>query len=122
MKIYIAHSTKFNFKDGLYTPIKNSRLYREHEVMLPHDNHSFFNSREYITNCDVVITEVSYPSTGMGIELGLASYTSTPIICIYKKKTKPSRSLKEISKTFIEYQDSDDLITRLEVALDKFNR
>jgi len=90
--------------------------------MLPHDNHSFFNSREYITNCDVVITEVSYPSTGMGIELGLASYTSTPIICIYKKKTKPSRSLKEISKTFIEYQDSDDLITRLEMALDKFNR
>ena len=73
MKIYISHSTGFDYQKELYEPIKNSELYNSHEIIFPHDKSSeVSNSKEVIKGCDMVIAEVSYPSTGMGIELGWA--------------------------------------------------
>ena len=35
MKIYIAHSREFDYKNELYTPIK--KVLKDHEVILPHE-------------------------------------------------------------------------------------
>mgnify|MGYP002622954123 CR=1 FL=1 len=71
MKIYIAHSSKFNFIEKLYNPLKNSKIFEENEVIFPHDDESkSINTKDIIKECNLVIAEVSEISTGLGIELG----------------------------------------------------
>ena len=71
MKIYIAHSKDMNYLDDLYRPIKESSLYKEHRIILPHDKSKTSNhTRNYYKKIDIVIAEVSEAATGMGIELG----------------------------------------------------
>lgn len=53
------------------------------------------------------------PATGQGIELGWADYAKTPILCIYKKGTDISSSLKFITNQFIEYESVEDMIKEI---------
>ncbi len=115
MKIYVAHSRNFNFQNELYDPIKNSSLIANHTFIFPHEEkNESFNSKELFQNgCDLVIAEVSYPATGLGIELGWADIMEIPIVCIYKKDSKVSGSLRVITNTLLEYSDSSDLIAKI---------
>jgi nucleoside 2-deoxyribosyltransferase len=115
MKIYIAHASNTNFQTELYNPIKASELTHNHTFIFPHDNtDQLFNSKDLFQNgCDLIIAEVSNPSTGLGIELGWANILKIPVICLYKTGTKPSTSLKTISDTILEYSDAKDLITKI---------
>ncbi|PIT93070.1 MAG: hypothetical protein COU06_01925 [Candidatus Harrisonbacteria bacterium CG10_big_fil_rev_8_21_14_0_10_38_8] len=115
MKIYIAHSRSFDFQKELYEPIKNSSLAHEHSFIFPHSESSeLFNSKELFQGgCDLVIAEVSYPAIGLGIELGWADMLKIPVVCIYKKDSKISGSLKAVTDTFLEYSDSEDLIAKV---------
>ncbi|MBT4445903.1 hypothetical protein HOA92_00395 [archaeon] len=114
MKIYLGHSTAFDYKKELYLVFLNSELTKQHEIILPHKNSNDpYNSKELLPTCDLMIAEVSYPSTGLGIELGWASYNQIPILCIHKTDSKVSRSLKTISSNFLEYSSSDELISKL---------
>lgn len=117
MKIYVAHASKWEYKEKLYEPIKNSKIYEENEVFLPHDSENAINSKEQIKESDLVIAEVSVPTIGLGIELGWAEYTETPILCIYKKGYEYSSSLKFITKNIIEYDDEQDMIKKIEEFL-----
>lgn len=118
MEIYVAHSSSFDFKKELYEPLRNSELNNQHNITLPHEQSDRqFNSKEYLPNCDLVIAEVSYPSTGMGIELGWANSLKKRIVCIYKSGSKPSGSLEVVSSDFIEYASPDDLVTKLKEVL-----
>jgi hypothetical protein len=120
MKIYIGHSKELNFKDDLYLPIRESQLNSEHEIILPHKIYqeaSDFVTKDIIKTCDVMVAEVSFPATGLGIELGWANAFERPIICIYRKGSKISGSLKVVCKNFIEYTDKEDLIKKLGSAL-----
>ena len=74
-------------------------------------------SKEIIKDSDLFIAEVSFPSTGLGIELGWADSFHKPIICIYSKGSQPSASLKTISRNFIEYLDKTDMIDKLDKAI-----
>lgn len=113
-KIYVSHAASFNFKDDLYNPIRTSDLNEQFDIILPHESSEKpFNSKEGLKDCSFVIAEVSYPSTGQGIELGWADLYNIPIVCIYKKDAKVSRSLCVISDTFIEYSPSVNLIDKL---------
>ena len=38
MKIYISHSSGFDFKGELYQPIRKLVLNKQHEIILPHEN------------------------------------------------------------------------------------
>lgn len=121
MKIYIGHSREFNYKEELYKPIRNSRLNDEHEIIFPHEVHEEakdFVTRDIIKTCDVMVAEVSFPATGLGIELGWANSSKCPIICIYKKGSKISGSLKVICDKFIEYTDKKDLVDKLDKSLE----
>ena len=110
MKIYIGHSRGFDFENELYKPIRDSDKLREFEIILPHENGAAGqNAREFYSDIDIFIAEISYPATGLGIELGWASDSNVPIFCISKTGTKTSSSLQTVSQNFREYNSEDEL-------------
>lgn len=121
MNIYVAHSRTFDFQKELYQPIRTSSLYTVHTFTLPHETSGKpFNSKEYLRNqCDVLIAEVSHPSTGIGIELGWADGYGVPIVCVYMKGSTISDSLKTISTRFVEYADGTELVSGIEAAINQ---
>ena len=113
MKIYVSHSTNFDYKAELYEPLK-ATLSDDNKLYLPHESgDDVANTKEIIKQSGLIIAEVSYPSTGQGIELGWANEFNVPIVCIYKANTKPSSALQIVSKTFIEYSSSQDVLNHL---------
>lgn len=114
MKIYFGHSKHFDYKKGIYEPIRNSELNKKHEIIFPHETEEFINSKNIIKDCDLMIAEATYPATGLGIELGWAEILGKPVLCIYKKGSKTPGSLKVVTNDFIEYTDSEDLIKKIE--------
>jgi len=114
MNIYISHSSKYDYVTKIYEPIKKSDLSKTNNFFLPHENkNKIINTKDIISNYDLVIAEVSLPATGQGIELGWADYSKTPILCIYEKGTKISSSLKFITNQFIEYEGIEDMIVKI---------
>ena len=120
MKIYIAHAKASDFQNELYKPIKESTAFKEHTFVLPHDGtDALFNSKEFFkTDCDLVIAEVSYPATGLGIELGWADILNVPIVCIYHKGSKVPGSLKAITQSIFEYDGPADMMEKIEKAIE----
>ena len=119
MKIFVAHSSSFDFQNELYKPLRTSPLNTEHEINLPQEKGPEVITKDIIKNSDVVVAEVSYPSTGQGIELGWANIFDVPIVCIYKEGSKISNSLSKIADRFVSYKDSQDMVNKLTVALQK---
>ncbi len=119
MKIHVVHSNSYDFRNELYTPLRNSELNNLHQIFLPHETDEFIKTKDLIRDCDIVIAEVSYPATGLGIELGWADAFGKPIICISKQDSKISGSLKVVSEVFIEYASSEELVTKVSEAIDK---
>ena len=117
MKIFVAHSSNFDFKNELYKPLRESVLNSSHEIILPNETGKEVITKEIIKNLDVFIAEVSYPSTGQGIELGWADIFKIPIICIFKEGSKTSRSLQYVTNNFIAYKNVEDMIIKLEEVL-----
>ncbi len=118
MRIYLAHSTGYDFESELYIPLRGA-FSREHELLLPHEGHpDGVESRAIIAGSDVVLAEVSLPSTGQGIELGWANASGVKIICFYRAGAKPSGALRFISDTLIEYSGSDAMVARIQAALE----
>lgn len=108
MKIYITHSGSFDYLNELYAPIKESLAFKKHQIIFPHNKSTEpYSLLELIKTFDIVFAEVSFPSTGQGIELGWASYYGKRIVCFYRKGLKYSNSLKVISNEFVEYVPSE---------------
>ena len=123
MRIYVAHSKKYDFKNELYLPIRSSSLNSLHDFTLPHEKSDLpFNSRDFIPTCDLVIAEVSYAGTGIGIELGWADAAKVPIVCIYKKGTDLAGSLKVVTSVFLEYSSTAEMIDKVQMELEKFHK
>lgn len=115
MKIYFGHSKYFDYKKELYEPIRNGGLNEKHEIIFPHEKSELpTNSKEFLKTCDLMIAEVSFPATGLGIELGWADAFGVPILCVYKSGKKVSNSTKLLTNNFIEYSDPEDLIEKIE--------
>jgi nucleoside 2-deoxyribosyltransferase len=93
MKVYVCHSTAFDFRAEFYEPLKRE-FTTAHEIIFPHDSDTDFNSSEAIRTSDIVLAEVSFPSTGQGIELGWANAAGVPIVCVHKTDAKPSGALQ----------------------------
>lgn len=121
--IYVTHASTFDFKKYLYEPLRQSTLNSQHEIILPHENSLKPNtSKEVIKQANLVLAEVSYPSTGQGIELGWADLFKTPIICLFQEDKNYSSSVAIICKEFISYKNSNDLTIKLENYLNDSNR
>lgn len=112
MKIFISHASCYDFEKELYEPLRKAQFFQEHEVVLPMQKDNFDTSLETVQSCDLIIADVSYPSTGQGIELGWAYILNIPVICIYKKGSKYSGAIPEIFDILIEYNDIEELIKK----------
>src|ERR1700722_16394536 len=122
MKIYVSHSRDFDFRAELYKLLRDSELNQKHEFILPHEaSDEPYPSRKLLLErgCDLVFAEVSFPSTGQGIELGWANSSDVKIICCYKEGSKISASLKVVAENFFAYQDYADLIFKLSKYLSR---
>ncbi len=118
MKMYICHARNYNFQDELYRPIKESSFFKEHEIILPHESAEIKESKKTIASCDLVIAEVSFPSTGCGIELGWANMQHIPIVAFHKQTTRPSNSVRAVTQDIQSYTDSHDLIKKITSAIE----
>ena len=78
----------------------------------------------WIAAADVLVAEVSMPSTGVGYEIATARYRhGIPVICLYRpahtsRCTAMVAGDREIE--LIEYSDVDDLLPRLAAAMEKY--
>lgn len=118
MNIFITHSRGYDFRNELYLPLRNSELSALHSIFLPHESEkSEIVTKDIIKKSDVIVAEVSFPSTGQGIELGWANGYKIPIICIYKRDSHISDSLRNITNRFIVYENKQDMIQQLEKYL-----
>jgi len=114
MNVYVSHAGSYDYKNELYKPIKESELYSQHHFFLPHEpENANIAAKDELDQTDLFIAEVSYPSTGQGIELGLASTKGVRIACFYKSGAKPSSSLRFVADNIIEYSSIADLLTKL---------
>lgn len=112
--IYISHSHSMNYEDEIYKPLLDSKISSIYNLIFPHsvlyDN---VDTKEILIKSDYLIAEVSYPGTGIGLEIGRAECNNIPVICIIKKGFKCSSSIKRNFEV-IEYSCIEDMIEKLE--------
>jgi nucleoside 2-deoxyribosyltransferase len=77
----------------------------------------------WIADADVLVAEVSVPSTGVGYEIATARYRhGIPVICLYRPAyTKRCTAMVGGDRgiDLIEYTDSAEMLSRLRSALAK---
>lgn len=118
MKIYIAHSREFDYESELYRPIRQAATLSQSAIILPHEpGYNNHHDRDFYKTLDLIIAEVSYPTTGLGIELGWAYDDKIPIICIYKAGAKVSDALRAVTDQFYEYSNNNELIKIIEAQI-----
>jgi len=116
MKIYVSHSTNFDYETELYEPLREN--FSELDMFFPHEKGGkLLDSKQIIKESGLVLAEVSYPSTGQGIELGWANTFGVPMICIYRDDTKPSGALQVVSDNFISYSSISDMVEKLQSVI-----
>jgi nucleoside 2-deoxyribosyltransferase len=114
-KVYIAHSSVFDFEKELYEPLKKSV---EFEFIFPHaKENELKDSNELIKGCDFVLAEITYPSTGMGIEIGRAEAAGIPIVAIYKKGSGISSSMKFVTNNIIAYENLESDFEKIKTII-----
>ena len=120
VRIYVGHSSGFDFEEELYQPLKESTLMENHELAFPHNSERLFDSKRFLREeADLMVAEVSYASTGLGIELAWADMMEVPIICVYRKDSTPSSSLEAIDVGIVEYSSQENLVEKLKEKLEK---
>jgi len=125
MKIFISHSSDFDYKNELYIPIRNSILNQENEIILPHETYvdpMKIPSKDVIETCNLIISDISKTSFWVWIELWWANIYNIPILCIYKKWTIFSKSLSVICDNFIEYDNKIDMLIKIEKFIKKYDK
>jgi nucleoside 2-deoxyribosyltransferase len=121
MKIYLAHATKMDYQNDLYQPLQESTLWSEHTWVLSHATGTdiTFDSRPVIKDCDLMIADVSVPSTGVGIEMGWAVAHEVKIMAIHKAGTVPSGAVVQVTGKVTPYQDANTLVTHIKSILNE---
>ncbi len=112
MKIYVTHSSDFDYQTDLYDVLKKSELYNHHEFYFPHDG-DIKNTKEEIKNSDIIIAHISGASIGQGIELGWAENFGKRIIAVHHSHTQVSSSIRFITKEIVDFTNGEDMIKKL---------
>jgi len=122
MKIFIAHSSNFDFKNKLYAPHRGSVLNTEHEILLPQETEPKIEiTREMIQGCDALAADVSQPSLGVGIEMGWADAFHVPVIAMHEKGSRVSFSIDNVVTHRFEYSGAEDMLVKLGNVLAKLS-
>ena len=88
------------------------------------DNDVFESLVNRIKRADLIFAEITFPSLGVGYELGYADSQDKRIICVYDKNITPKvttmlRGNKKLK--IIPYTDIDEIINNLENILKEEN-
>ncbi len=79
----------------------------------------------WIADADILVAEVSMPSTGVGYEIAAARYRhDIPVICLYRPAyTKRCTAMVGGDRRIdlIEYENAAEMLTRLRAALQKYS-
>ena len=114
MNIIVTHASSFDYEKELYAPLRKAVEGTTHELIFPHVWHEQNKStKEFLKNADLVIGEVSYPSTGQGIVFGWADMLNIPILFVRKVGAKSSSALTYLKGEWIEYADTDGLCAKV---------
>ena len=114
MKVIITHSSDLDFETILYRPLMSADFWTDHEILLPQRTGLRAQiTREMVRDADLLLCEVSLPSTGQGIEIGWATLFETPIICFHHADAKPSDALQFVCDTFFQYTDEGDMLSNI---------
>lgn len=85
----------------------------------------FERDMQWLEEADVLVAEVSTPSTGVGYEIASARYRrDIPVICLYRPAyTKRCTAMVagDAGITLIEYGDKAEMLSRLRAALAKYS-
>jgi 2'-deoxynucleoside 5'-phosphate N-hydrolase len=85
----------------------------------------FERDMQWIEDADVLVAEVSTPSTGVGYEIATARYSrKIPVICLYRPAyTKRCTAMVsgDLGIDLIEYADTAEMLIRLRAALEKYS-
>lgn len=85
----------------------------------------FDRDLRWIEEANVLVAEVSMPSTGVGYEIAAARYRyGRPVICLYRTgHTKRCTAMVagDGGIELIEYQDGEEMLVRLRAALEKLH-
>jgi hypothetical protein len=60
-----------------------------------------------------MIAEVSYPSTGLGMELTWARAAGVPVLCLHQAGCEPSSSVLHVFSDRLIYKDSTDMVRKV---------
>lgn len=113
-RIYLAHSRdkQFDFQHDYYEPIQSA--FSEHEIHVPHSpNAIYVDSETLLPQCSLMIAEVSYPSTGLGMELIWAKHANIPVLCIHKTATPPSSSVTNKFSNVASYENTENMVIKI---------
>ena len=115
--VYISHSSNMDYEKELYQPLLSSKLAERYNFIFPHnEKYKDIDTKNILIKSSCLIAGVSFPGTGIGLELGRAECHNIPVICFIKKGKKCSSSVKRNFKV-IEYYDEKDLVHKLEMVL-----
>ena len=85
----------------------------------------FERDLQWLADADVLVAEVSLPSTGVGYEIAAARYRyGMPVICLYRPAyTKRCTAMVGGDRQIelIEYQDATEMLSRLRASLAKYS-
>lgn len=120
-KIYLAHSSKYDFQSEFYQPIKQSPLMDDFVFLL--DTPDFLpNTKKLIKSYDTVVAKIGYSTTGGGIEIGWADAFNVPLILIHNKNFHPAPYYSDMSENIISYDSPEDMVGKLQKILKRLFR
>jgi nucleoside 2-deoxyribosyltransferase len=118
MRIYVSHSNSYDYVNELYKPLESNSIFREHDFFLPHAPKNIsIKAKDIIYDFDLVIAEVTSPSTGQGIEIGLACAANVPVYCFCKAGAQISSSLQFYAEQITEYDGQQNLAAEVNSLL-----
>jgi nucleoside 2-deoxyribosyltransferase len=68
-----------------------------------------------VKSCDLFVMESTYPSTGLGMEFGIAMYENKPILAIAQSDAKVTRMLLGVTYPKFEFHRYDDILSVVEL-------
>jgi nucleoside 2-deoxyribosyltransferase len=124
MKIYLANSLTYasqEFKNsmiGLRQELKkNFEVLEYFGLESGDDTEVYKHDIACVKDCDLVLAEVSYPSTGLGIEIATALHLGKKVLAVAQQNVKVSRmvtGLPDNNFKFERYSTIKDIINLLE--------
>ncbi|HQI24608.1 MAG: nucleoside 2-deoxyribosyltransferase [Smithella sp.] len=90
----------------------------------PDDRYIYDRDMAWLTQCDLVVAEVTTPSLGVGYELGRATAIKKPVLCLYRPRPGSVLSAMIAGNPLMQtaaYSSVDEAKTIIEEFIKKVN-